>query len=119
MVRKRNEALGAEWQDRVAGYERRAESSAEFCRRECVSVVAQFSRRRRLVMEGGRYGLSVAGGLIRSGWDASSRLFSLHTELALAERHRSLLAQRVTSTPGTAPTMVALAFADMRLNGQP
>lgn len=39
--------------------------------------------------------------LIRSTWDAVSRNFSLRTELDRAERYRSLLARRVTSTSRT------------------
>lgn len=51
MARERNRSLWSAWRDRVARYDRCAETSAEFCRREGVSVASLFYRRRRLAFE--------------------------------------------------------------------
>lgn len=51
MARERNATLWAQWRERVARYERSAETSAEFCRREGVSTASLFSWRRRLTRE--------------------------------------------------------------------
>lgn len=51
MARERNQALWAQWRERVARYERSTETSAAFCRREGVSTASLFTWRRRLAAE--------------------------------------------------------------------
>ena len=63
-------ALLLEWRDRVARYERRSETSAEFCRREPESVASLFFWRRRLATE-----TAVAESVAAPSWQATTPTF--------------------------------------------